>query len=129
MTFSVTANQKNTMLNTITSSIGSGATVVIYAGLVPANADAALGGATVLATLPCSATFAAAASGGTLTANSITQENATGTGTATFYRILTSGSTVIAQGAAGTTGFDMNLNTTAIVTGGPCIINSFTVSM
>lgn len=129
MTFTVTATQKNTMLNTITTSIGSGANVVVYQGSVPANADAALGGATVLATLPCSSTFAPGASSGTLTANSITQENATGTGTATFYRILTSGSAVIAQGAVGTSGSDMNLNTTSIVTGGPVVVTSFTISM
>ncbi len=129
MTFSVTSTQKNTMLNTITTAIGSGANVVIYQGSVPANADAALGGATVLATLPCSSTFAPGASGGTLTANSITQENATGTGPATFYRILTSGSVVVAQGAVGTTGSDMNLNTTSIVSGGPVVVTSYTINM
>jgi len=129
MTFSVTVTQKNTMLATITTSIGSGANVIIYQGGVPANADAALGGATVLATLPCSSTFAPAPSGGTLTANAITQQNATGTGPASFYRILTSGAVVVAQGSVGTSGADMNLNTTAIVTGGPVVVTSFTISM
>lgn len=129
MTFTITAATKNTLLNQITTAIGSGANIIIYSGVMPTNADASLSGNTVLATLPCSSTFAAAAAGGTLTANAITQENASATGTASFYRILTSGSTVIAQGAVGTSGTDMILNTTSLVSGGPCLISAYTISM
>jgi hypothetical protein len=129
MTFTITTATKNTLLNQITTAIGSGANVIIYSGTAPTNADASLSGNTVLGTLPCSSTFAPAASGGVLTANAITQENATATGTAQFYRILTSGSVVICQGSVGTSGTDMVLNTTALVSSGPILISSFTVSM
>ena len=129
MTFTITTATKNTLLNQITTAIGSGANVIIYSGTAPTNADASLSGNTVLATLPCTSTFAPAASGGVLTANTITQENASTTGTASFYRILTSGFTVICQGAVGTTGTDMILNTVSLVSGGPVDITSFTISM
>ena len=130
MTFSITASMKNTMLNQITSGAGASSTVVIYSGGVPANADASLSGNTVLVTLPCSATFAPAASGGVLTANAITQTNCGTSGTASFYRLIaTGGSTVLAQGAVGTSGSDMNLNTTTLVSGGPVVCSSLTISM
>ena len=130
MTFSITATQKNTMLNTISTAAGASATVVIYSGVVPAHADASLSGNTVLVTLPCSATFAPAASGGVLTANAITQTNCGTSGTASFYRLIaTGGSTVLAQGAVGTSGSDMNLNTTTLVSGGPVVCSSLTISM
>lgn len=128
MAFTLTSSTKQTLLGNISTAIGSGANVVIYGGTPPATADAALSSNPVLATLPCSSTFGTA-SGATLTANAITQENATGTGTATFYRILTSGSADVCQGLVGTTGSDMNLNTTVIVTGGPVNISSFTISL
>ena len=130
MAFSITATQKNTMLNTLTTAAGASATVNIYSGSVPANADASLGAAVLLVSLPCSATFAPAASGGVLTANSITQTNVATGGTASFYRLIaTGGSTVLAQGAVGTSGSDMNLNTTTLVAAGPCVINSLTITM
>ena len=129
MAFTLTTAQKNTALNTITTAIGAGANVIIYSGTAPTNADASLSGNTVLATLPLSSTSFGAASGGTITANAITQENASASATATFYRILTSGATVICQGAVGTSGADMNLNTTALVSGGPVLVSSFTISM
>ena len=130
MAFTVTAAQKNTMLNTITTAAGASSTVNIYSGSVPGNADASLGAAILLVSLPCSATFAPAASAGVLTANAITQTNVGTSGTAAFYRLIaTGGSTVLAQGAVGTSGSDMNLNTTTLVTGGPCVVSSFTISM
>jgi hypothetical protein len=129
MAFTITTTTKNTLLNNITTAIGSGANVVIYSGTAPTNADASLSGNTVLATLPCSSTFAPGAASGALTANAITQENASASGTASFYRILTSGSVVICQGAVGTTGTDMILNTTALVSGGPVDVTSYTISM
>lgn len=98
----------------------------IYAGTPPSNADAALGGATLLGTLTMG-NPAFTASSHTLTANAITQDSAAdATGTATFYRLFQSdGSTVIEQGTVGTSGADLNLNTTSIVAGGPIQVSSF----
>ena len=133
MAFSLTAARKNAMLDTFTSGIGASAIIRIYdnTGGVPANADAALGSQVLLGTLTMSATPFPAAAAGTMTANAITQDSsADATGTAAFFRILNSGgSTVMAQGTVGTSGADLNLNTTSIVAGGPISITSMTISI
>jgi hypothetical protein len=41
---------------------------------------------------------------------------------------LTSGNTAVIDGNVGTSGSDLNLNTTSIVTGGPVAISSFTIT-
>lgn len=114
---------------------GAGAGEInIYAGSVPADADAVLGGATLLATLPMSdPAFGAAvdlAPGARATANAITDDtSADATGTATFFRVEDSNNVVKMQGAVSTAGAEMNLNTTSIVAGATVSITSFTVDM
>jgi hypothetical protein len=121
------------MLDTFTSGIGSSPLLRIYdaTGGVPANANTALGSQVLLGTLTFSATPFPAAATGTLTANAITQDSAAdATGTAAFYRILNSAGTVTyAQGTVGTSGADLNLNTTSIVAGGPISVTSLTISI
>ena len=116
MASSFTAAQRNTMLDAVRASYNGGL-LRIYAGSVPANADAALGGATLLAELTLNATAFPAASSGVLTANAITSDSsANATGTASFFRILDSGgSTVLTQGAVSTSGAELNLATVSIV--------------
>ena len=130
MTLSLAVARRNALLDTYSANFNSG-TLVIYAGTPPANADAALSGNTVLGTLTFGATAFAAASAGSATANAITQDSsADATGTATFYRAFKSdGTTVIEQGTVGTSGADLNLNTTSIVTGGPIQVSSFVRTM
>lgn len=114
---------------------GAGAGVInIYAGSVPADADAALGGATLLAELTMSdPAFGAAqdaSPGATITADTITSDaSANATGTATFARILDSDSNVIMQMSVGTGGEDLNFNTTSFVSGGQIDITSLTVTV
>jgi len=117
---------------------GTGAgTLRIYAGSVPADADASLASAnTLLAQLTMSdPAFGAAADatpGATATANAITDDSsADATGTATFFRILDSDLLVICQGAVTATGGggELELNTTAIVAGAAVAITSLTVTM
>ena len=127
--FSLTTAVANTALNTITTAASTTGTIVIYSGVAPANADASLSGNTVLVTLPCSATLAPGASAHVLTLNAITQTNAASTGTATFYRFLTGGSTVLCQGDVGTSGNAMVLNSTSITSGGPVNISSLTITI
>lgn len=125
MTVQFATVTRNAMVDAITSGVGASARLKIYAGSVPANPAAAA--ATELVDMPCSATFAAAASGGVLTVNAITATNAAATGTATHFRIYDSGSAVCyVQGTVGTSGADINLNTTSIVSGGPVDITSLT---
>jgi hypothetical protein len=95
---------RNASLNTKLDQLNSG-TLKIYAGTPPANADTALSGNTLLATLTFGSTAFASASSGSKTANAITQDSdAAATGTATFYRCLTSGAAVVYQGSVGATG-------------------------
>lgn len=131
MAFTLLAARKNAMLDTFTTAAGASCTLVLYAvgGGIPANADAAPSAPAVLCTLPCSSTFAAAAAGGVLTANAITQTNASASGTAVFYRLLAGGTTCIAQGTVGTSGSDLNLNTNVITSGGPVQITGLTITI
>lgn len=120
---------KNRKLDAITTELGSNAIIRLYSGTQPTNPDTALSGNTQLAELACSVTLAAGASGGVLTLNSITADSsADATGTATFGSILTSGGTRKIDFSVGTSGSDLNLNTTSIVSGAQVSISSFTIT-
>lgn len=117
---------RNAMLDAITSAVGGSALLRIYDGSRPATGGSAT---TLLAELTCNATFAPGASGGVLTLNSITQDSsANATGTATWFRIVTSGGTFCVDGNVGTSGSDLNLTTTSIVSGQPVSVTSFTIT-
>lgn len=130
MAISLAAARRNEMLDAIADNCNSGR-LRIYSGSVPANADAALGGATLLAELTMNATAFGAASGGTITANAITADtSADNTGTASFFRIFQSdGTTVVYQGTVGTSGADLNLNSTTINAGVQVQVTSLTLSL
>lgn len=130
MAISITTAIRNALLDAYGANFNNG-TLKLYAGSVPADANTALSGQTVLGTLNFGATAFAAASGGSMSANAITQDSsADATGTAAFYRAFKSdGTTVIEQGTIGTSGADLNLNTTSIVAGGPIQVTSFVRSL
>ena len=122
---------KNAQLDAITTKAGANALLKLYSGAQPASPDTAVTGQVLLATLTCAATFAAAASGGVLTANAIadgTGSAGASTGTnATWYRLTDSGGTAIIDGSVGTSGADLNLTgTVSIATGQPVKVSSFT---
>lgn len=118
---------RNAMLDAITTRAGGSALLRIYDGTRPATGGTAT---TLLAELTCNATFAAAASGGVLTLNAITQDaSANATGTATWFRIVKSdGTTFVLDGNVGTSGSDLNLTTTSIVATQPVSVTSFTIT-
>lgn len=124
------ATTRSNMMDQITSRLGNNALLRIYSGTRPANVAAALSGNTLLAELTLGAPAAPAASNGVLTFNAITQDaSADNTGTATFFRIFQSnGTTAVIDGDVGTSGSDLNLNTTAIVSGGPVQVTSFALT-
>jgi len=129
MALSLSTTLRNSRLDAITTAIGGSALLRIYSGTAPANVGTALSGNTQLAELTCNATFAPAASAGVLTLNSITQDSsADATGTATFFRILTSGGTAIVQGTVGTSGADLNLNSVSLSSGAAVSVTSFTIT-
>lgn len=127
MALALSATLRNNRADAITTFAGGSALLRIYSGSRPATAGTAT---TLLAELTCNATFAAAASGGVLTLNAITQDSsANATGTATWFRIVKSdGTTFVLDGDVGTSGSDLNLNTTSIVSGGPVAVTSFVLT-
>lgn len=129
MALSYTTTDRNARLDQLTTSVGASGILKIYSGTPPANVGASLSGNTLLAQLTMNATFAPASSGGVLTLNSITTESsADATGTATFFRMTTSGGTAKIQGTVGTSGADLNMNTTSIVSGAAVSVSSFTIT-
>lgn len=118
---------RDARLDAITTACGGSALLRIYSGTRPATGGTAT---TLLAELTCNATFAPASSGGgPLTLNAITQDSsADSTGTASWFRILTSGAVAKIDGNVGTSGSDLNLTTTSIVATQPVSISSFTIT-
>ena len=114
-------------------------TLKIYTGTQPTDANTALGAQTLLATLTLSSTaFGASSASGsagskivTATANTITDDSsADATGTAAWFRVLKSnGTSIVMDGSVGTSGCDLNLATTSIVSGADVAITSFTITM
>lgn len=102
----------------------------IYSGTAPADVNASLSGNTLLAALTMSDPAFGSASSGVATASAITSDtSADATGTATFFRIgsMNSGTfTPVIQGEIGTSGSDLNLNSTSITSGGTVAVSSFT---
>jgi hypothetical protein len=126
MALAYSTTVRNAMLDAITSAAGASALLSIYDGVRPATGGTAT---TLLAQLTCNATFAPAASGGVLTLNSITQDSsANATGTATWFRITTSGAAFVLDGNVGTSGSDLNLTTTSIVATQPVSVTSFSIT-
>jgi hypothetical protein len=118
---------RNNRLAAITTAVGSNGVLRIYSGTRPATGGTET---TQLVQLACSATFAPAPSGGVLTANAITDGTAGNNGTATWWRLATSGGTHVIDGDVGATGSgaDMELSSTSIVSGGTVSITSFEVT-
>lgn len=126
MALAYSTSVRNAMLDAITSAIGASGLLRIYDGTRPASGGTAT---TLLAQLALSATSAPAAASGVLTFNAITQDSsADATGTATWFRVTTSGGTFVIDGNVGTSGSDLNLTTTAIVATQPVSVTSFVIT-
>ena len=121
---------RNDMLDELTARVGTSGLLRIYNGTRPANVGTAITSQTLLVALTCNASaFAAAASGGVLTANAITNGTAAATGTASWFRLFQSnGTTAIMDGDVSTAGADLNLNNTSIATGQTVSVTAFTVT-
>ena len=132
MALGLNVTLRNNRLDEITARAGSSALLRIYDGTQPATGGA-ITSQNQLAQLTCNATFAAAASSGVLTLNSISSDtSADDTGTATWFRIVQSdGSTHVFDGTVSTvaagTG-DLQLDDTSIVLGGTVAISSATIT-
>lgn len=125
MTLGYSTTLRNAQLDAITTAAGASAKLTIYNGTRPATGGTAT---TQLAQLTCNATFAPSSSGGVLTLNSISSVAASATGTATWFRITTSGGTFVMDGDVSTSGSDLNLNSTSITSGGTVSVTSATIT-
>jgi hypothetical protein len=112
----------------------------IYAGVQPADANTALSGQSLLSSGMTFATpnaFGTPVASGvagsrvvTATANTIVSDSsAYGSGTAAWFRAYKAdGVTGVMDGSVGTSGCDLNLNTTNIVLGATVTVTSFTIT-
>lgn len=133
MTMKVSQLCSKTGIDAQTALLNSGS-LVFYTGTQPTNPDTALSSNTVLATFTLAST---AFSAGTTANPSVAtlastplSATAVATGTVTFGRFFESnGTTVIADVTVGTSGADINLNSTSITSGGTVTITSYTWSL
>ena len=132
MAIGYTATCRNNQLDEITAlaDAGAGAALLrIYDGTRPTDADTAVGAQVLLAELTCTDPFAAAASGGVLTASSISDDaSANATGTASWFRLVDSNGNAVIDGDVGTSGSDLNLNSVSITAGGTVSVTSFAIT-
>ncbi len=129
MAIQYSTTHRNNNMGDITTQAGGTAYLLIYSGTA-ANCAAAAAG-TLLVSLPCSATFAPAASSGVLTINAITATATGNAGTAAQFRFCTTsaGTTCFAQGTVAVSGADLNFAGGIIWTLGETIsITSFTIT-
>ena len=115
----------------ITTAVGNAGILTIYSGTQPATGGAAT---TALVSFTLGTPFAPAATGtlgGTVSISPTLPSAATAgaTGTATWFRITTSGGTQVADGTVGTSGADLNLATTSITSGLSVQITSWTMAV
>lgn len=117
--------------------------IKVYAGTVPATADASIGSATLLCTVSVNSTgtglsFDAAASGGVIAKDpgDVWSGTNAATGAATFYRVVAVGDTGALsttqpriQGTCGTGGADMNMGTTTLTSAATFTLNYFTQAL
>ena len=126
MALAYPATLRNARLDAITTAVGTAGFIRIYDGVRPATGGTVT---VLLAELTVAGAFAPAAAAGVLTVNTVTQDSsANATGTATWFRVVTSAGVFVIDGSVAVSASDMNLTTTSIVLGGPVAISSFTIT-
>ena len=139
MTINLSAAARASELTALLTAIGGAATITVYTGAIPAYPESAATG-TVLATYTGPAPFGAvstvAGSGATpgtatLTMGAVPQVSATGSGTAGWARIATSGGVAIMDVDVTATGGGgaFTFTTTAFVAGSPITLSSGTLTL
>lgn len=125
MTLGLATTLRNARLDQITAAVdaGVGAGLLrIYDGTRPSTGGAVT---TLLAELTFSDPSAPAASSGVLTFSAIASDpSANATGTATWFRIVTSAGGFVLDGSVGTSGADINFATVSFVTGAIIAVSS-----
>jgi len=135
-TLQYTATHRSNAMTDLVTALGSTGYLMILTGSPPASV-ATVDSGTELVDLPLSST-AGTVSAGVLTFNSITATAAVATGTAAHFLLCSTSSvancvavsstTRVAQGSVGTSGADLNLATTSIVSAATISITSWTIT-
>lgn len=125
MTLALSSTVRTNMMTQIATAAGNSAILTVYNGTRPASGGTAT---TALAALTCSGSGFGTAASGVLTAAAIANATASATGTATWARLTTSGGVFVADMDVGTSGSDLNLNTTSIVSGATVSVTSCTIT-
>jgi hypothetical protein len=125
MALSYSTTVRDNRLTQIANAAGTGALIRIYNGTRPATGGAAT---TLLAELTVAGAFGSV-SAQVLTVGAITSDaSANADGTASWFRVVTSGGTFVMDGNVSTSGSDLNLNSTSISVGQAVAITSFTIT-
>lgn len=129
MAIAYSTTVRNNRLNQVRDAIDGGAgagKLRIYTASRPATCGTAT---TLLAELTFSDPCSSGASGGTLTMSAITADSsADATGTAAWFRAVDSTGTCCIDGNVGTSGSDLNLNSTSISTGQQVSVSSMVIT-
>lgn len=124
-----TANSMATSIKTAIDAGPSFGTLKIYTGAQPATGDTVESG-TLLATFTLAKPSFGAASSGIITlAGTPLTVSASNTGTAGWFRMYDSTGAKVMDGSVGTSGAQINLNTTSITSGVNVTITSGTITM
>ena len=131
---------RNALANYVADGFDGGATpgkIAFYTATQPASPNNAISGPTLLATLTYSTTAYGDAANGVVTANTIASANAVATGTVAWCRHYHGNDTHTEANSTrhridatvGTSGADINFNTTSWQSGGTVEITSLTITM
>lgn len=130
MAVRLNTGDRNAMLDALTARLNGG-TLQVRTGAQPATVGTAATG-TLLGTLTLGSPAFAAATGGTATANTIGSDtSADATGTAGWFRILTSTATGAIDGSITPTGGggDLTLDSVSVTVGGAINATGLTLTM
>jgi hypothetical protein len=129
MALTVSAGTGNAMVDAVVDRLdgGSAGTIKVYSGSRPASPDDAATG-TLLATFTLSNPAFGSAASKSASINAVASVTAAATGSAGYFRAANSAGTAMFDGTVGTSGAELNLNTTAITAGGTVSVTGGTIS-
>lgn len=132
MTLSISTGARNAAVDAVCSqlNVNGPGKINLYTGAKPATpSDGTSAGNTLLASFTLGNPAFAAALTGQANINAVASVTAVGTGTATWFRAQTANSSGVFDGSVGTSGAELNLSSTSVVTGGTVSITGGSVSM
>jgi hypothetical protein len=125
MTTGYATTLRNAQLDAITTAVGNAGKLRIYDGTRPSTGGAAT---TLLAEFTLGTPFSGAAAAAVLSPTLPADTTGVAAGTATWFRITTSGGAAVIDGSVGTSGADLILNTTTISIGVAVSVTGFTIT-